>query len=119
MQANELKHQAKLKEWEQEILECRSSGMTVDEWCSSRGYHRTTYYRWEKEIFQKGELVPVHSKPKTPVLVELPTAPAVVQPVRESQTVAVMRCGMLEVELSNAVSPELLGMLKEMICHAQ
>ena len=51
MTVNEVKHQAKLAEWKEHILECRSQGIPVVEWCAQNGYHKTTYYKWEREIF--------------------------------------------------------------------
>ena len=36
--------------WKQRIIECRSSGMSVKEWCKERGLDFTTYYRWERKI---------------------------------------------------------------------
>lgn len=51
----ELKHQAKLQEWQERIMECRSSGQSVAEWCREYGVTPTTYYRWEREIFGKAK----------------------------------------------------------------
>jgi len=42
MTVNEIKHQAKLAEWKEHILECRSQGLSVGEWCARNGYHRTS-----------------------------------------------------------------------------
>lgn len=50
MTANQLKHQAKLEEWAEAIQECRSSDMSVREWCRNRGTTTTTYYRWERQL---------------------------------------------------------------------
>ena len=36
--------------WKQRILECRSSGKSVKEWCKEQGLDFTTYYRWERKI---------------------------------------------------------------------
>ena len=47
----EVKHQGKLKEWQERIMECRSSGESVKRWCREQGLSVTTYYRWEREIF--------------------------------------------------------------------
>ena len=49
----EVKHQGKLKEWQERIIECRSSGEPVKTWCREQGINVTTYYRWEREIFGK------------------------------------------------------------------
>lgn len=50
MTSNALKHQAKLQEWTIAIQECRSSGLSVKQWCRNRGITTTTYYRWEREL---------------------------------------------------------------------
>ena len=50
MTSNELKHEAKKQEWSMSIQECRSSGLSVSEWCRQRGVTTTTYYRWEREL---------------------------------------------------------------------
>lgn len=50
MTSNELKHQAKVQKWGLAIQDCRSSGLSVREWCRQRGITPTTYYRWEREV---------------------------------------------------------------------
>ena len=47
----EVKHQGKLKEWQERIIECWSSGKPVKTWCREQGISVTAYYRWEREIF--------------------------------------------------------------------
>ena len=37
MRVNEIKHQVKLAEWKRRIIECRSSGKGVMEWCREKG----------------------------------------------------------------------------------
>mgnify|MGYP003529712171 CR=1 FL=1 len=51
MNVTELKHHVKLKDWQERIMECRSQGITVAQWCQEYQVHKTTYYRWEREIF--------------------------------------------------------------------
>ena len=50
MGACELKRQAKLEHWRTQIIDCRSSGMSVKRWCAEHNMSTKTYYRWEKEI---------------------------------------------------------------------
>jgi len=50
MTSNVLKHQAKLQEWTVAIQDCRSSGLSVKQWCRNRGVTTATYYRWEREL---------------------------------------------------------------------
>lgn len=78
MGACELKRQAKLEHWRTQIIDCRSSGMSVRGWCAEHKISTKTYYRWEKEILSSaaGELVPAVSVPEPPAaFVELPSLP--------------------------------------------
>ena len=45
------KHQADLQMRRQIVLECRNSGMTVKQWCAEHQINPTTYYRWQKEVW--------------------------------------------------------------------
>ncbi len=51
MTVTEVKHAAKRQEWQERIMECRSSGEPVQRWCAEHQVCTTTYYRWEREIF--------------------------------------------------------------------
>lgn len=50
MEAQELKHQAMVREWAEKVKECRSSSQAVSEWCKEHGMASSTYYRWEREV---------------------------------------------------------------------
>ena len=137
MNVNDAKHQARLAEWKMLIAQCRSSGLSVKQWCAENGRDPSTYYRWEREIFgrikngsgKKPEELPPAARPEPPavqqpVLAELavakPTlATAAAQPELERFcAAAVIRVGKLEMELSNAVSPKLMKQLKELVSNA-
>ena len=49
MGACELKRQAKLEQWKTQVIDCRSSGMSVRGWHAEHNISTGTYYRWEKE----------------------------------------------------------------------
>ena len=68
MSACELKRQAKLEHWRTQIIDCRSSGMSVKGWCAEHNISTKTYYRWGKEILSSAatELVPAVSAPQPP-----------------------------------------------------
>ena len=42
----------RLAEWTQRITACRSSGMSVRQWCQGHGFTEKTYYYWQKRIFK-------------------------------------------------------------------
>ena len=60
--------------WKQRIIECRSSGMSVKEWCKERGLDFTTYYRWERKILTS--IIPAEDVPGLPA----PNLPSVSDP---------------------------------------
>ena len=115
MNVNAVKHEAKLLEWKERVAECRSSGMSVKHWCRENGCSPKTYYRWEQEILGKvRQIAKVESQP---MLAELPVIKAL--PLQECSKqrdifvpAAVIRIGQMELELSNAVSAELMSQLK-------
>ena len=48
MDVRAMKHAAKLAEWSEKVQACRSSGMTVKEWCEQNDVCAKTYYTWER-----------------------------------------------------------------------
>ena len=38
-------------EWAARIKSCRSSGLTVKQWCSEHQISPQTYYRWQRRLF--------------------------------------------------------------------
>lgn len=40
-----------LKKWIGLVAECRSSGMSVKEWCQEKDFCVQTYYRWQRRVF--------------------------------------------------------------------
>ena len=120
MNVNAVKHQAKLLEWKDRVADCRSSGMSVKHWCEENGCSPKTYYRWEQEIL--GKVRQIAKAQSLPVLTELPLA----KPVQDCSLkrdvfvpAAVIRIGQMELELSNAVSSELLSQLKGLMRFAE
>ena len=75
----EIKHQGKLKEWQERIMKCRSSGESVKTWCREQGLSVTTYYRWERELFGKAGREKEEEVPMVvgaPVFAEVPAVQA-------------------------------------------
>lgn len=40
-----------LQKWSQRVVECRSSGISVSQWCAEHGINPKTYYNWQKKVF--------------------------------------------------------------------
>lgn len=72
MTSIELKHQAQLQEWAGAIRDCRSSGLSVMQWCRERGTTPTTYYRWERELLSVASTAKALSETPAVAFAELP-----------------------------------------------
>jgi hypothetical protein len=48
------KHESYLQLWRGRVMECRSSGKSVAEWCGENGINIKTYYYWQKRVWDKG-----------------------------------------------------------------
>ena len=79
--------QTRLSEWAEQIRECnnRPQGMTVGDWCQSRGITKANYYwrlrKVREALLETGNI--------TPVFVELPAPDA--EPAKETDSVAYAR----------------------------
>ena len=45
-------HNKQLTEWVQRVEACRKSGQKVSEWCSEQGIPVSTYYSWQRKVYQ-------------------------------------------------------------------
>ena len=45
-------HDNQLTEWARRVEACRKSGQKVSEWCSEQGIAVSTYYSWQRKVFQ-------------------------------------------------------------------
>ena len=109
MTAWEAKHQAQLAEWQERVINCRTSGRTVKAWCEEQGIGYKTYYRWERQILSLGrktlqqvgqqQLAQIES----PVFAEVRMTEQI--PVKEG-IAAVIRIGRAETAIYNGADPE-------------
>ena len=60
----DIQNAQKMPIWKQRIIECRSSGKSVKEWCKEHGLDFTTYYRWERKILTS--MIPAADIPVLP-----------------------------------------------------
>ena len=45
-------HRSRLMEWSRRVEACRNSGQRVSEWCGEHGIPVSTYYSWQRKVFQ-------------------------------------------------------------------
>ena len=85
----DIQNAQKMPVWKQRIMECRSSGMSVKEWCKEHGLDFTTYYRWERKIL--AQLIPTE---------EIPAADLSALPSPNLATVPAPQNAIVKVELA-------------------
>ena len=44
--------QHRLAEWSRRVEACRSSGLPVGQWCRENGIAVSTYFSWQRKVFQ-------------------------------------------------------------------
>ena len=44
--------QHRLAEWSRRVEACRSSGLPVGQWCQEKGIAVSTYFSWQRKVFQ-------------------------------------------------------------------
>ena len=44
--------QQRLVEWSRRVEACRSSGLPVGQWCQEKGIAVSTYFFWQRKVFQ-------------------------------------------------------------------
>lgn len=54
MELQKATHRFKLEHWRRIVGECRSSELTVKEWCRQNEISLQTYYRWQKKVWDSG-----------------------------------------------------------------
>ena len=82
--------------WSKQVEACRSSGLTVAQWCSENNVAVSTYYSWQRKLFQNLVV------PTDVCFAELPAA------VSESPKTVTIRCRDFTIELDSSTDPSVL-----------
>ena len=64
----EIKSKVSLQEWQQRVLECQNSGMSVKAWCQANGISTGFYYfhlrKIRESVLEENQIIPLEpSKP--------------------------------------------------------
>ena len=60
--------QQRLVEWSRRVEACRSSGLSVGQWCQENGIAVSTYFSWQRKVFQALKEVQEVTFAEVPVL---------------------------------------------------
>ena len=125
MDVRAIKHAAKLSEWEERILACRSSGIPVKIWCEENNISIKSYYRWERLYMAEassrvGNVTQLPEGPGQLVRIEpdqLPDKEGAITPVTEAEAASneriTLRYGSMSVEIPAGVKiTEIAALMK-------
>lgn len=105
---NKVNQEIYKKEWKEKIIECRSSGLSVNKWCEINNVSKPTYYYWLKKI--RTEICDIITETAPVSFVPLAVENDRLDEMDKS-AVAVLIKGEIRIELSNSVSKDLLTMI--------
>ena len=96
--------------WQARIRDCRSSGLTVREWCAKNNISHQTYYTWEKkclararqDLTEKGTTTTNEGNTLIKITPELLPSNMEAQecPVSTASAELVIRCGCVSMDIS-------------------
>ena len=113
MTSTELKHQARLREWAEAIQDCRSSGLSVRQWCREKGTTTTTYYRWERELLSAASSMTPQTEVPAVAFAELPVPKQVCRNTTERS--ATLRIGSASLDIYPNCDTEQMKTLVELL----
>ena len=119
MNAWEVKRRAQLPEWRQRVEECRSSGLSVREWCAGQQISPKTYYRWEREILDLAgkQLARREALPPEATVPAFAELPVVAQ--RRSGAAATIHADSVTVDIHAGASAEIIAAICKSLSHVE
>ncbi len=85
---------SRLVEWGRRVEACRNSGQRVNEWCEGHGIPVSTYYNWQRKVFQ------AMSSEEEVCFAEIPARPI------NADIAASIQCGELQVDIHAGAEAE-------------
>ena len=89
-----INHHSHLAEWSRRVEACRRSGQRVSEWCAEQGIPVSTYYSWQRKVFQAAV------SENEVCFAEVPVRPAA------AEVAASVQCGELRVDIHTGADTE-------------
>lgn len=89
-----INHHSHLAEWCRRVEACRQSGQRVSEWCGEHGIPVSTYYSWQRKVYQAAV------SENEVCFAELPIRAA------NTDTVASIQCGEMRVDIHAGADTE-------------
>ena len=108
-----------LQVWSERVKDCRSSGLPVRNWCKANNVKVSTYYSWQKRLFNiatgeaTAELCPVEDSKDVPAtklqFAEIKTEN--ISPESKEVLAATIVVGKTSIDIYNDIHPALLQII--------
>ena len=114
------KHESMINTWRERVMECKTSGLTVAEWCERNHINKKTYFYWQKQVWDHeiNTMIPdrLPNRPADlPSTVQFAEISVPSCSVVSGDADAVLRRGEWTVEIRNTIDPMLLCRLLEAV----
>ena len=100
---SQIKTDLLMREWAQMVRECRSSGLTVKEWCANNGVNIKTYYYRLKRVRN----YMCNNNTKLPAHHDIVPVPIETVPDDDNRQIKIIT-STISVELPSTIQPQLL-----------
>lgn len=104
---NQAKHEANLAIWRERVRECRNSGLRIYEWCKQNGLNDKTYYKWQREIWERENEKREIGLSKQEEIQFSEVQNIYLEPEKDKAGVTIEKSGW-KIELQNDANPELV-----------
>ena len=104
---NQAKHEANLAIWRERGRECRNSGLRIYEWCKQNGLNDKTYYKWQREIWDRENEKREIGLSKQEEIQFSEVQNIYLEPEKDKAGVTIEKSGW-KIELQNDANPELV-----------
>ena len=110
------KHESMINVWRERVRECKTSGLTVAEWCERNHINKKTYFYWQKQVWDHeiNTMVP-DRPPDLPASVQFAEISVPSCSVLSGDADVVLRHGEWTMEIRNSVDPMLLCRILEAV----
>lgn len=112
------KHESMINVWRERVRECKTSGLTVAEWCEQNHINKKTYFYWQKQVWDHEINTMAPDQPGLPSPVQFAEISVPAGAITGGDPDIVLHQGGWTVEIRNSVDPMLLCRILEAVgCH--
>ena len=109
------KHESMINVWRERVRECKTSGLTVAEWCEQNHINKKTYFYWQKQVWDHEINTMAPDQPGLPSPVQFAEISVPAGAITSGDPDIVLHQGSWTVEIRNSVDPMLLCRILEAV----